>query len=49
MQSIDIYFYDLTTEAQQKVLGAAGMKDPAEGNWDVLPLTSLEFETEDNG
>ncbi len=49
MQSIEIYFYDLTPAAQKKVLDAAGMADPTEGNWDILPLTTLEFETEDNG
>ena len=41
MSQVDIYFSDLNPEAQQRVLSAAGYKDPKEGNWDVLPLTQL--------
>lgn len=33
MQSVEIYFYDLTPAAQKKVLNAAGMEDSTEGNW----------------
>ena len=49
MSQVDIYFSDLKPEAQQRVLSAAGYKDPKEGNWDVLPLTQLGFDDDDLG
>ena len=44
MNGIDIYFEDFTKEAQQAILEAAGITSPREANWDVLPVTYLEFE-----
>lgn len=44
MKSVSIYLHDLTLEAQKKVLDAAGIKNAREANWDVFPLTELEFE-----
>ena len=43
---IEIYFDDLTEEAQKKVLECAGIEDPAEANWDVFPIFELEYELE---
>lgn len=38
-----IYFSDLTEEAQQRVLAAAGIQDPKEANWDsdIVPLATI--------
>ncbi len=43
-----IYFSDLTEEAQQRVLAAAGIQDPKEANWDsdIVPLATISFEAE---
>lgn len=51
MKSVDIYFNDLTPEAQDEVLKAASIKDPKERNWDIniIPLATLDFEDEDEG
>ena len=38
----EIYFNDLKEETQQQLLEAMGIKDPAEANWDVFPITTLE-------
>ncbi len=45
---VEIYFSDLTPEAQQRVLDAAGITDPKEANWDgdILPLAIISFEPE---
>lgn len=42
----EIYFDDLKEEVQQKLLKAAGIKDPADANWDVLPVTTIYVEKE---
>lgn len=46
MKEVEIYFSDLTEDAQQRVLAAAGIKDPKEANWDndIVPLATLSFE-----
>lgn len=46
MNKIEIYFHDLTPVAQQKLLHAAGLKDASEGNFEIEPLTILQFEVE---
>ena len=47
MSSFEIYFSDLTPEAQKRFLEAQGLKSAAEGNYDVntVPLASFDFET----
>lgn len=49
MNTVDIYFNDLSPETQQAVLSAANIKYPHEGNWDVdiIPLAILSFESEE--
>ncbi len=46
--TIDIYFHDLKEDVQQDVLEAAGVKTPEEMNWDVFPLTTIEFGESDD-
>lgn len=41
----EIYFNDLKEEAQQQLLQAAGIKDPADANWDIFPITVVGTET----
>lgn len=45
MKSVEIYFTDLTEEAQKKVLEAAGISDPKEANWDIptFPIAIIDF------
>lgn len=44
---MDIYFDDFNTEMQQKLLKLARIKAPEEANWDVFPITTIEFEDDD--
>jgi len=44
--SIDIMFSDLKEDVQKYILEQLGLKSPAEMNWDVVPLDTLEFEVE---
>lgn len=41
MKEIEIYFNDLTEEAQKQLLEVAGVKTPEEANWDIFPITSI--------
>lgn len=43
MNTFELYFSDLTEEAQQRFLEASGLKSATEGNYDVLPITTIEF------
>ena len=38
----DIYFRDLTPEAQKEFLNFAGIADAKDGNYDVFPVTTIE-------
>lgn len=40
---IDIYWEDLTKEAQERVKQKLGISDPREGNWDIIPFDVLLF------
>lgn len=42
MDTVEIFFRDLTPEAQQAVLKLYGYNSPDEGNWDICPLFILE-------
>ena len=44
---MEIYFDDLTVEAQERLMTEAGIKDPAEANWDVLPICEFEVNPEE--
>lgn len=44
---MDIYFSDFNEETQKAILEGAGLDGPEEANWDVLPITCLEFEYEE--
>lgn len=39
---LEIYFKDLTPEAQKDVLKFYSFKSELDGNWDVIPLFVLE-------
>ena len=41
MKTVEIYWNDLTTEKQQEILEAL---DGEDGNYDVFPIVTLEFE-----
>ena len=50
MNTLKIFFSDLTPDAQVEALKAAGAKDPKDLNWDmdIIPLAMVDFEqTED--
>ena len=44
MAQFELYFSDLTEVAQQVFLKAAGLNSAEEGNYDVFPITTIEFE-----
>jgi hypothetical protein len=44
--SIDIMFSDLKEDVQKYILEQLGLESPTEMNWDVVPLTTLEYEVE---
>ena len=46
ISKIELYFSDLNEEAQKELLKTANISDPKEANWDVFPITILEFEIE---
>lgn len=41
MDKFEIYFSDLTPSAQEEFLKAFGLSDASEGNYDILPITTL--------
>ena len=43
----ELYFSDLAPEAQSRFLAVCGLKNAAEGNYDVLPIVFLPFENND--
>lgn len=44
MKIIEIYLDDLTPEKRQEILEALGGED---GNYDVFPIVTLEFENKE--
>jgi hypothetical protein len=48
MNTVEIYFRDLSDEKQAEILQAAGIDTEEDGNWDVLPLAVVDFEPEDD-
>jgi hypothetical protein len=47
MKEFEIYFNDLTEEAQKELLMFMGISGSTEMNWDVFPITTITKE-EDN-
>ena len=43
MKRVEIYFSDLNFQAQKEVMEAYDMKDPSEGNFEVVPLAILDI------
>lgn len=41
MAEFELYFSDLTEQAQAEFLEKAGLKTAAEGNYDVFPITTI--------
>ncbi len=41
---MEIFFSDLTEDAQARVLSELGLKDAKDGNFDIAPLFVLEVE-----
>ncbi|MDY5338674.1 MAG: hypothetical protein SPG83_03900 [Intestinimonas sp.] len=37
----EIYFSDLTPEAQERLLASCGLSSAAEGNYDVFPIADI--------
>jgi hypothetical protein len=42
----ELFFDDLTPTAQAEILEKAGIKSADEMNWEVFPITTIEFENE---
>ena len=49
MNTMEIYFSDLTPDAQARLLEAAGISNPKEANWDsdIVPIATVDFESDD--
>lgn len=37
----ELFFSDLTEDAQKNLLEKAGLKDETQANWDVFPITTI--------
>lgn len=46
MHTFNIFFSDLTEEAQKRLMEVVGIKDPKEMNWDmdILPIATMDVE-----
>ena len=44
MAVFELYAQDLTEQAQQALAEAMGLDSLADGNYDVFPITTLEFD-----
>jgi hypothetical protein len=45
---VDIFFSDFSPEAQEELLDLLGVESPEEGNWDVLPITNIPIDTNED-
>ena len=43
-ESFELYWGDLTPEAQKELLNVAGLECPEDANWDCLPITEIMFD-----
>ena len=46
--TFELFITDLTQEAQAELLKKAGIKDASEMNWEVFPITTIDFEVDDD-
>ena len=46
VKTIEIYFADLTEQKQKELLNAVGEQSPEALNWDIYPVTSVDFEVD---
>ena len=46
-RTFELYASDLTEEAQKNLCEVAGIKSISEANWDVFPITTIDFEVPD--
>ena len=44
MRTLELYYNDLTPEAQKKYLKVQGVSDASELNWEVSPIAIIEVE-----
>lgn len=46
MYTFEIFFSDLTEEAQKRLMEVVGIKDPKEMNWDmdILPIATMDVQ-----
>ena len=47
MKEYEIYFSDLNEDAQKELLEMAGITDPGDMNWDILPIATCFLGDED--
>ena len=47
MTVFELYFDDLTDVAKESILKKANLKAPEDANWDVFPITTIEFDDEE--
>ena len=47
MRTLELYYNDLTPEAQKKYLEVQGVSDASELNWEVNPIAIIEVEDDD--
>lgn len=45
----EIMFDDLKPEAQKEFLKYMGIKDPSEGNYEIVPIAEIDYADDDNG
>jgi hypothetical protein len=43
LKDFEIFFNDLTAEAQKRFLDYTGLKSAEEGNYDVIPIVVVPF------
>ena len=48
MKSMEIYYSDLTTEAQARFLKFQGLDDAEDGNFEYSPITIVDSEEEED-
>ena len=46
--TFEIYFTDLTEEAQKSFLKAEGLQNAEDGNYDIFPIAVLEIDREED-
>ena len=49
MAVFELYASDLTEEAQEELCRKAGINSLEDNNWDVFPITVIEFEDNEEG